>query len=146
MSFASSAFGAYPFAAYGAGAPTSTASTTTPALPVTASIVDGDTVRDANGDLVAADDPIAEEVAFYIGTIAGHFFGDPTIGNGVVRVQTKTKGSLVAIRDLVTRALRPMVERGDIENVRVTPEPVVRNGTAINIFTVSYEKTDAVRR
>lgn len=146
MSFGSSSFAAYPFAAFGGGASTSYASPTAPVLPVSAVIVDGDTVRDANGDLVAADDPIAEEAAFLLATIAGHFFGDSTIGNGAVRVHVRTKSSLVAIRDHATRALRPMVQRGDITNVRVTPTPIVRNGTAINFYSVTYDKTDAVRR
>ena len=146
MSFASTAFAAYPYAAFGAGASTSAATPTAPVVGLTASIVDGDTVRDANGDLVAATDPIAEEVAFYVGTLAGHFFGDPEVGNGSFRVRVLDKRSQVAIRDLVLRALRPMIERGDIKNVRVSPEPVVRNGTAINFYTVSYGPTNAVRR
>lgn len=145
MSFGSSAFGAAPWAAY---APSSgaSASISAPVLPVTATIVNGDTVRDANGELVAATDPIAEEIAFRIGTVLGHFFGISTIGNGAFRVLNYDNRSLVATRDLVTRALQPMVQRGDIESVRVTPDPLARNGTAINFYTVSYEPTNAVKR
>lgn len=109
-------------------------------------IVDGDIVRDDDGNPVLADDDIDERAAFYLTTAPGSFFGDPTIGNAAVRVQVLTRRSIVEIRDAVKRALRPLVERGDIANLVVTPTPIVRNGTAINLYTVSYEKTGIVRR
>ena len=109
-------------------------------------IVDGDIERDADGDPELADDDIDEEVAFYLITAPGSFFGDRSIGNGAVRVLVLTSRSIVEIRDAAKRALTPLVERGDIANVTVTPSPIVRNGTAINYFTVSYTKTGVVRR
>jgi hypothetical protein len=109
-------------------------------------IVDGDVVRDAAGDLELADDDIDEEIAFYLTTGPRSFFGDAKIGNSAVRVLVLNARSIVEIRDGAKRALRPMVDRGDIANVVVTPAPVIQNGTAINFYTVSYEKTGVVRR
>lgn len=145
MSFAAVPFGAAPFAAFG---PDATASTVVPKPTVAVSplVQNGDTARDSDGNVVDAPDPIEQEMRFHLQTVAGHFFGDPEIGNGVFRVRTRTRRSLVAIRDLVTRALQPMVDRGDIEGVTVTPAPITSGGTAINAYTVHYTKTGTVRR
>jgi hypothetical protein len=109
-------------------------------------IVGGDVVRDADGNLVEADDPIDEEVAFYLCTADGHFFGDPQIGNSAIRIRTLRTGFELEMRDRVRRALLPMIERGDITDVAVSPRPEVRNGTALNFYVVTYRKTDRVTR
>jgi hypothetical protein len=109
-------------------------------------IVGGDVVRDADGNLVEADDPIDEEVAFFLCTVDGHFFGDANVGNSTIRIRTLRSGYEVEVRDRVKRALQPMVERGDIADVEVSPRPEVRNGTAFNFYVVTYRKTDRVIR
>ena len=106
----------------------------------------GDTARDAEGNLLDAIDPIDEEVAFFLTTRVGSFFGRQAIGNGVFRVRVHTNSSEVSVRDNVRRALTPMTDSGQIANVTVTPNIVDRNGTAINFFDVSYRKTNLLRR
>lgn len=145
MTFASSGFGSGPFGAFGPEEPATPASPTKAKFALAPVIVDGDTVLDADGNLVDAGDPIDEEVAFYIITRTGSFFGDGTIGNSVYTVLLLTKQSIVTIRDLVVRALEPMVLRGDIADVEVEPKPIVRNGLALNYYEVTYRKTGLVR-
>jgi hypothetical protein len=115
-------------------------------MSFTAKIVNGDTVRDANGDVEEADDELSERVAFYLGTRNGSFFGSKQIGGSVHRVQVLNSASIVSIRDEVKRALRPLLDSGEIENLKITPEPFARNGTAVNYYTVSYTPTGIVRR
>lgn len=144
--FGTSAFGASPYASGSSSSASTTTAARAASAMLTAKIVDGDTVRDSDGRLTTAEDPIAEEIAFRLGTSPGRFFGVQSIGNGALRVQIANRQSLVATRDAIVRALDPIVRRGDIRNILVTPTPVVRDGTAINFVSVSYDPTNAVRR
>jgi len=144
--FADDAFGMTPFAVFASNPETGDATPARAKMANAPRILNGDTILDADGNLVDATDPIDEEAAFFLETIAGHYFGDPNIGNSVVEVKVLTEDAPIAIRDAARRALSLMVERGDIENVSVTPSPRVVNGTAINIYLVTYEKTGIVRR
>lgn len=139
MSFGSP-FGLSPYAAYGDA---TSARVTAAKAP---KIVDGDTVRDADGNLEDALEPLDEEIAFFLGTAPGSFFGVKSLGNGALRMYVRRKTSEIEIRDHVRRALTPMLERGDIVDLTVTPQPVTRNGTAINYYDVTYRKTGLLRR
>lgn len=140
MLFAGRSFAASAFAAYDV-ADASNARTAIAPL-----VTDGDTTRDAEGNLLDAADPIDQEVAFYLATGIGSFFGDNTIGNGVYRMRVRTNTTEVEVRDHARRALRFMLERGDIANLTITPKPTTTNGLARNYYLVTYHKTGIVRR
>jgi len=146
MSFGTTPFARHPFAAFGSAVSESDATPVAAKIANAPAIISGDTALDDDGNFVEAVDPIDEEVAFYLTTTTGSFFGDSTIGNGVVTVRVYTAASIVAIRNFAERALRPMVERGDISELDVTPAPAVRNGTALGLYTVTYKKTNLVVR
>jgi hypothetical protein len=147
LGFADGGFGEGPFAAIGPEEPPPTEDARTRARPAGAvALVGGDTILAVDGGYVGAEDPVDELVAFAVGTVERHFFGDPRKGNGALTIQTMTRAGIVEVRDRVTRALRSLLDAGVIRDVRVTPTPFVRNGTAVNAFELTYRKTDRVER
>lgn len=151
MSFGSSSFGGAPFgggvtfAAYGTGTTPATREGLTAAK--VRQVSGGDYVRSSTStrnNLAAAPDPIAQEVAFRVGTELGTLAGAPTFGNDAIHVLVFTDSSAAEIEHRVRVALEPMVDRGTLEQVHVVPEPYTSNGRAFNAFRVTYTPTQKV--
>lgn len=146
MSFGTSSFGLSPFGGGTLGGTTSPTREGVTAAKVRR-IKDGDYVRSETSTLNNLDyapDPIAQEIAFRLGTILGTFAGAPQIGNDAVRVHVFNDFSQAQVQAKVFAALQPMVDRGSIEQLAVVPDPQVQDGIAINFFRVTYVATGKV--
>lgn len=109
-------------------------------------LVDGDYTYDDDGNIADAPDPVAEEIAWRLKTNVGSFAGGALVGTGVFRIHVFTSATEVEVRDEVARTLAPMVARGVIRNVVVTPEPYAARGVAVNAFHVTYTPTGLKER
>jgi hypothetical protein len=105
----------------------------------------GDYVLKDDGTYLTGD-AVDQEVLWRLRTVITSFVGDPSVGNGVVRVKVWDDHAVSATQAEVQAALAPMVRRGVLRNVTVSAAPEFDAGSANDVYQVAYDKTGLLER